>query len=72
METVPCPEPGPGQLLVEVYAAAITLAELGWDKSWTQAARATRVDRYAHGITRGKGMTGRYLIWTSPPRAVRT
>ena len=29
------PEPGPGEVLVEVHAAAITFAELGWQESWT-------------------------------------
>ncbi len=35
METVARPEPGPGEVLVEVHAAAITFAELGWPESWT-------------------------------------
>ena len=35
MATVPRPEPGPGEVLVEVHAAAITFAELGWPESWT-------------------------------------
>ena len=35
MATVPRPEPGPGEVLVEVHAAAITFAELSWSESWT-------------------------------------
>ena len=35
MESVPRPPPGPGEVLVEVHAAAITFAELGWAESWT-------------------------------------
>src|SRR3954452_2754714 len=35
METVARPLPGPGEVLVEVHAAAITFAELGWPESWT-------------------------------------
>jgi NADPH:quinone reductase-like Zn-dependent oxidoreductase len=34
-EQAPTPEPGPGEALVEVHAAAITFAELTWDQSWT-------------------------------------
>ena len=33
--TVPRLQPGPGEVLVEVHAAAITFAELGWPESWT-------------------------------------
>ena len=35
MQTVPRPEPGEGEVLVAVHAAAITFAELGWEESWT-------------------------------------
>ena len=35
MATVPRPDPGPGEVLVRVHAAAITFAELGWPESWT-------------------------------------
>ena len=35
MTTVPLPQPGPVEVLVEVHAAAITFAELGWPESWT-------------------------------------
>src|SRR5215469_5972172 len=34
-ERAPVPEPGPGEALVAVHAAAITFAELTWDLSWT-------------------------------------
>ena len=33
-EIIPVPEPGPGELLVEVRATAITAAELTWPKTW--------------------------------------
>jgi NADPH:quinone reductase-like Zn-dependent oxidoreductase len=33
-EDVPVPEPGPGELLVEVRATAITAGELTWPESW--------------------------------------
>ena len=34
-EAAPLPEPGPGEALVAVHAAAITFAELTWDLTWT-------------------------------------
>ena len=33
-ETIPVPEPGPGELLVEVQATAVTAGELSWPESW--------------------------------------
>ena len=33
-QTIPVPEPGPGELLVEVHATAITADELTWPESW--------------------------------------
>jgi NADPH:quinone reductase-like Zn-dependent oxidoreductase len=33
-ETIPVPEPGPGELLVEVRATAVTADELTWPESW--------------------------------------
>ena len=33
-EEAPLPEPGPGDVVVQVYAAAITFTELGWDETW--------------------------------------
>lgn len=33
-ETLPVPEPGPGELLVEVRATAVTAGELAWLESW--------------------------------------
>jgi NADPH:quinone reductase-like Zn-dependent oxidoreductase len=33
-ETVPVPDPGPGDLLVEVHATAVTAGELTWPESW--------------------------------------
>lgn len=35
LQTVPRPEPGPGEVLVQVHAAAITFTELRWEESWT-------------------------------------
>jgi NADPH:quinone reductase-like Zn-dependent oxidoreductase len=33
-ESVPVPDPGPGELLVEVRGTAITAGELSWPESW--------------------------------------
>src|SRR5215475_13194885 len=33
-ETVTVPDPGPGELLVEVHATAVTAAELTWPENW--------------------------------------
>ena len=33
-ETIPIPQPGPGELLVEVQATAVTAGELTWPESW--------------------------------------
>ena len=33
-ESAPVPVPRPDEVLVEVHAAAITFAELGWDETW--------------------------------------
>src|SRR6516164_666352 len=33
-ESVPVPDPGPGELLVQVRATAITAGELTWPESW--------------------------------------
>lgn len=33
-QTLPVPEPGPGELLVEVRATAVTAGELTWPESW--------------------------------------
>jgi NADPH:quinone reductase-like Zn-dependent oxidoreductase len=33
-ETIPVPEPGPGELLVAVQATAVTAGELTWPESW--------------------------------------
>jgi len=33
-ERVPVPDPGPGELLVEVRATAVTAAELSWPETW--------------------------------------
>ena len=33
-ETVPVPDPGPGEVLVEVHATAVTAGELTWPESW--------------------------------------
>ena len=34
LETIPVPEPGPGEVLVEVKATAVTADELTWPESW--------------------------------------
>ncbi len=39
VERAPRPVAGPGELLVEVHAAAITFDELTWDLSWTRDGR---------------------------------
>jgi NADPH:quinone reductase-like Zn-dependent oxidoreductase len=36
-ETAPAPVAGPGEILVEVHAAAITFAEFTWDETWQNA-----------------------------------
>jgi NADPH:quinone reductase-like Zn-dependent oxidoreductase len=41
-EQAPMPVAGPGEVLVAVYAAAITFAELTWDLSWTNQAGKDR------------------------------
>src|SRR5258708_26382168 len=33
-ETIPVPEPGPGELLIEVQATAVTADQLTWPESW--------------------------------------
>ena len=33
-EIVPVPDPGPGEVLVEVHATAVTAGELSWPESW--------------------------------------
>ncbi|MGH3164167.1 MAG: NADP-dependent oxidoreductase, partial [Streptosporangiaceae bacterium] len=33
-QNIPIPDPGPGELLVEVHATAITADELTWPESW--------------------------------------
>jgi NADPH:quinone reductase-like Zn-dependent oxidoreductase len=41
-EDAPLPTRAPGEVLVEVHAAAITFAELGWDETWRDASAADR------------------------------
>ena len=36
MERAPVPVPAPGEVLVEVHAAAITFDELTWQETWTR------------------------------------
>src|ERR1700722_3591650 len=33
-ETIPVPDPGPGEVLVEVHATAVTAGELAWPETW--------------------------------------
>jgi NADPH:quinone reductase-like Zn-dependent oxidoreductase len=42
LEDVPVPVPGADEVLVEVHAAAITLAELTWEETWTTRDGADR------------------------------
>lgn len=42
VEDAPTPAPAAGEVLIEVHAAAITLAELSWDLSWQTRAGADR------------------------------
>jgi NADPH:quinone reductase-like Zn-dependent oxidoreductase len=37
VERAPVPVPAPGEVLIEVHAAAITFDELTWDETWTRA-----------------------------------
>ena len=36
VERAPIPAPGPGEVLIEVHAAAITFDELTWDETWVR------------------------------------
>jgi NADPH:quinone reductase-like Zn-dependent oxidoreductase len=58
MATVPCPQPGPGEVLVEVHAAAITFAELGWLESWTHRPMIPSHEMSGVVVTCGPGVTG--------------
>ncbi len=53
MESVPRPEPGQGEVLVEVHAAAITFAELDWAESWTH--RPMIPSHEMSGVVVGRG-----------------
>jgi NADPH:quinone reductase-like Zn-dependent oxidoreductase len=62
-EQAPVPEPGPGEVLVAVRAAAITFAELTWPDTWTGRDGAGRTpvipSHEVSGIVaaRGEGVT---------------
>jgi NADPH:quinone reductase-like Zn-dependent oxidoreductase len=62
-EQAPVPEPGPGDVLVAVHAAAITFAELTWPESWTNGDGADRTPMIpSHEVSgivaaRGEGVT---------------
>ena len=64
-EQVPVPVPGPGDALVEVYAAGITFAELTWDLSWTTRDGRDRTpvipSHEVSGVVRGLGEDARGL-----------
>jgi len=51
-ETVPVPEPGPGELLVEVRATAVTAGELSWPESWPAIPCHDLSGRFAPGRVR--------------------
>jgi len=57
MATVPRPEPAPGEVLVEVHAAAITFAELGWPASWTHRPMIPSHEMSGVVVARGAGVT---------------
>ena len=44
-EDAPRPEPGPGEVLVAVKAAAITAQELSWPETWTHSSDEAAPDR---------------------------
>ncbi|MFI5976094.1 NADP-dependent oxidoreductase [Streptomyces sp. NPDC051452] len=44
-ERAPRPEPGPGEILIEVRAASVTAGELSWDATWTDSFDGTGRDR---------------------------
>jgi len=58
-EQAPRPVPGPGEALVAVHAAGITVNELSWDASWTTADGADRTPVIpAHEVSGTVASTG--------------
>jgi NADPH:quinone reductase-like Zn-dependent oxidoreductase len=50
------PVPAPGEVLIEVHAAAITFDELTWDETWERdGVERTAGDPVARGVGRGRG-----------------
>lgn len=45
LETAPRPEPGPGEVLLAVRSASITVGELAWDATWTDSFDGSGEDR---------------------------
>jgi NADPH:quinone reductase-like Zn-dependent oxidoreductase len=64
-EQAPVPVPGPGEALIEVHAAGITLTELTWDLSWTTRDGRDRTpvipSHEVSGVVRGLGGSARGL-----------
>jgi len=58
VSAVPRPRPGPGEVLVEVHAAAITFAELGWPESWTHSPMIPSHEMSGVVAMCGPGVTG--------------
>jgi NADPH:quinone reductase-like Zn-dependent oxidoreductase len=57
IERVARPDPGPGEVLVEVHAAAITFAELGWPESWTHRPMIPSHEMSGVVVQCGRGVT---------------
>ncbi|MGH3301018.1 MAG: YceI family protein [Streptosporangiaceae bacterium] len=52
--------------------AELVITEARSDADGLQVTAVTRIDRYAHGLTKKKGMAGRYLDLTIAARATRS
>ena len=63
-----------GQITVRGNSAPaeLVITEARTDDDGLLVSAATRIDRYAHGLTRKKGLAGRYLDLTITARATRS
>jgi polyisoprenoid-binding protein YceI len=52
--------------------AELVITEAGTDEDGLLVKAATRIDRYAHGLTKKKGLAGRYLDLNITARATRS
>ena len=52
--------------------AELTITEAAASEDVLQIRATTRVDRYAHGLTKAKGLAGRHLDMEITARATRT